>query len=502
MVTGRCDEPTVVFIDGSESGEPAVDWKPAQSLWGMSARDAENEIRRAAWNRLAGCLDRAGGRTADLLRHAEPQWASRRARAAWVPSWAPSESRQSPFVAGSERLPHRLSKPSPSPSTILAFRSGLRPKSTESLGTVSNLLVFNRFDALPTRNFQGSHFEGAGRLAAADLDPGKRIARASCASCTIGCEHIYAVAGNSAGVRLEYESLYALGPMCGVDDSEAVLAAARACDDAGIDTITTGATIAFLMQCSEEGLVEQRLPSGRALRFGDPAALIEAVTAILSGQGRLPDLLRAGSRRAAEQIGGRAPSFAPHVKGLELPGYDPRSLHTMALGLAVGTRGADHNRSAAYEADFSERTDRLRGGADSALFAIETEDRAAVMDSLILCKFLRGVFDDFYLQAAELLAAVTGWAITAAELHEVARRVVAARKCLNQREGWTNAEDTLPPSLLEEGEPCRESPRLSRERLETMIAAYYQARGWDQSGRLPLSLRQELALDSSAFGIH
>src|SRR5262249_45039506 len=142
------------------------------------------------------------------------------------------------------------------------------------LGTVANLLTFNRFEALPTRNFQTSHFEGAQRLAAVDLAPARRIARTSCAACTIGCEHVYALPAGRSGVRLEYESLYALGPLCGVDDPDAVLSAARACDDAGIDTITTGATIAFLMQCREEGLVGDRLePSGRPLRFGDGQAL-------------------------------------------------------------------------------------------------------------------------------------------------------------------------------------------------------------------------------------
>ena len=212
---------------------------------------------------------------------------------------------------------------------------------------------------------------------------------------------------------------------------------------------------------------------------------IEAIEALVSGRVGWVSYSRLGSRRAAERIGGEPPDFAPHVKGLELPGYDPRSLHTMALGLAVGTRGADHNRSGAYEADFSDRTDRLRGGAHSAALAIETEDRAAVMDSLILCKFLRGVFDDFYQEAAELLAAVTGWPMTANELRTIARRVVNARKCLNEREGWTSSEDTLPPRLLEQGDPRRGSPSLSRERLDTMIAAYYEERGWDDAGRVP-----------------
>jgi aldehyde:ferredoxin oxidoreductase len=172
----------------------------------------------------------------------------------------------------------------------------------------------------------------------------------------------------------------------------------------------------------------------------------------------------------------------------------------MALGLAVGTRGADHNRSGAYEADFSARTDRLRGGAHSAALAIETEDRAAVMDSLILCKFLRGVFRDFYAEAAEMLAAVTGWPMTVAELQTLARRVVNARKCLNEREGWSRREDTLPRRFLADtdGEPG--APALSAARLETMIAAYYHERGWDRDGRVPMTLRRELGLADPAFG--
>ena len=104
------------------------------------------------------------------------------------------------------------------------------------------------------------------------------------------------------------------------------------------------------------------------------------------------------------------------MKGLELPGYEPRTLQAMALGLAVNARGADHNRSGAYEADLSGRHDRLAGGEPHVAGAIETEDRAAIMDSLILCKFLRGVFDDPFAEWAALLAPVTGWDVDAAEL--------------------------------------------------------------------------------------
>jgi len=123
-----------------------------------------------------------------------------------------------------------------------------------------------------------------------------------------------------------------------------------------------------------------------------------------------------------------------------------------------------------------------------------------VMDSMILCKFLRGVFVDFYAESAEMLAAVTGWEVDAEELAVVARRVVNARKCVNSREGWTRHEDTLPPRFLSEAPTSPGAPFLSRGRLDSMIAAYYQARGWSADGQVPRQLRRDLHLDDPAFG--
>ena len=151
----------------------------------------------------------------------------------------------------------------------------------------------------------------------------------------------------------------------------------------------------------------------------------------------------------------------------------------MALGFAVGSRGADHNRSGAYEADFSTEADRRHGTPESARLAVETEDRAAVMDSLILCKFLRGVFADFYAESAGLLQLVTGWDVTADELRKTARRIVTAKKLFNVRKGWTPAEDTLPKRFLSQALPDGLAPgaSLPAQRLSEMIAAYYRERG-------------------------
>jgi aldehyde:ferredoxin oxidoreductase len=188
------------------------------------------------------------------------------------------------------------------------------------------------------------------------------------------------------------------------------------------------------------------------------------------------DLLAEGSRRAAMTIGHNTMAFAPQVKGLEIPGYEPRALQTMALGFAVGSRGADHNRSGAYEVDFSDKVDRRHATLDAVRHAIETEDRAALMDSLILCKFLRGVFSDFYGEAAEMLRRVTGWDVTARELHETACRIVAAKREFNVLAGWTAEEDTLPERFLSAPLPNDPAARLTPERLQQLVAEYHRLR--------------------------
>jgi aldehyde:ferredoxin oxidoreductase len=199
----------------------------------------------------------------------------------------------------------------------------------------------------------------------------------------------------------------------------------------------------------------------------------------------LGTLLAQGSRHASRTVGGGSEAFAPHVKGMEMPGYEPRTLHAMALGLAVNARGADHNRSGAYEADLSGDLDRLDGGDAHVAAAIETEDRAAIMDSLILCKFLRGVFTDPFAEWADLLSGVTGWDVTADELHDTARRIVMAKRIYNIREGWRTDDDWLPDRLLNEPVtlPSGRVATLTADRLRAMIDAYYRARGLDPQGR-------------------
>jgi aldehyde:ferredoxin oxidoreductase len=346
-------------------------------------------------------------------------------------------------------------------------------------------LTFNRLGTLPTRNFQEGAFESAAAISPEVMGATHERTRASCAACTIGCEHIFHLpesdGAGGVGVRMEYENLFALGSLCGMADPNIVLAASNACNRLGLDTISTGATIAFAMECAERKLID-----APDLRFGQGPAFLRMIEEIAFRRG-LGDLLAEGSRAAAIQIGQGSAAFAPHVKGLEIPGYEPRALQTMALGFAVGTRGADHNRSGAYQVDFSESVDRLAVGTEAVPLAIQTENEAALMDSLILCKFLRGVFDDRLAAMAEMLELVTGWDLSAKELTATARRIVTAKKWYNIRQGWTPAEDTLPDRFFAEELQGGTSAgaRLSRDQLQTMITAYNRARGWSADGFPP-----------------
>ena len=320
------------------------------------------------------------------------------------------------------------------------------------------------------------------------------MARNSCASCSIGCEHIYARKGGGSQ-RMEYENVFALGPLCGVADPDDVFAASARCDELGIDTISAGGTIAWAMECVERGLIDAPW-----LRFGDGAALLRALDEIGDPQARPRGAagpgLAAGRRRWS---GSGSIDFAAQVKGLEMPGYEPRSLQSMALGLAVNARGADHNRSGAYEADLSGELDRFAGGSAHVAAAVDTEDRAAVMDSMILCKFLRGVFEDPFTEWARLLALVTGWDLDAAELHATARRIVRAKRAFNLREGATAADDTLPVRMLET--PLElgsgRTAALSADRLRAMVAGYYAgARVWTRTARVAPADLADLLLDA------
>jgi aldehyde:ferredoxin oxidoreductase len=489
VLRGCCSEPSVLMIDGS-----SVRLAPAGDLWGLAAADAEAELRRRtgpAWRVAA--IGPAGER---VVRYATLSHDGRHAGRGGLGAVLGSKWCKAVMVRA------RTKVASADPPAVLAAAKDLRRRSFgqatakyRELGTMANLLAFNAISALPTRNFSAASFDGAEALSAEQIGELRQVARNSCASCSIGCEHLYKSRGDKQ-VRMEYENVFALGPLCGVNDPDTVIAASGRCDELGLDTISTGGTIAWAMECAEKGLIDAPW-----LRFGDGEALLRAIEEIGAREG-LGDLLAEGSRFAARMVGRGSEAFAAHVKGLELPGYEPRTLQAMALGLAVNARGADHNRSGAYEADLSGAHDRLRGGEPHVRGAIQTEDRAAIMDSLILCKFLRGVFEDPMPEWARLLNTVTGWDTDADELTRTAQRIVMTKRLFNLREGWTREEDWLPERFLSEPlalDSGREAT-LSPATLESMISSYYRGRGLESTGLPRAETLSELDLAGLGTG--
>jgi aldehyde:ferredoxin oxidoreductase len=481
IIHGRAVQPSVLLIDNG-----AIRLEPADDLWGRTIPAATELLRTRFGSGWAFAVIGPAGE--NRVRFATISHDNRHAGRGGLGAVLGTKNLKAVAVRGTHRTAVA------DPAGVIAAAKELSARSLgpatakyRDLGTIANLLTFNRLNALPTRNFTAGQFEAAEIVAGEAFNQLHRVARASCAACTIGCEHLYLPSRNPAETptRLEYESLFALGSLCGIADRDIILQAARYCDDVGLDTISAGATVAFAMECGERGLLAD---SGLAFGRGDTLLTLLERIAWRDGLGAM---LAEGTRRAATAIGGEALDFAPQVKGLELPGYEPRNLHAMALGFAVGSRGADHNRSGAYEVDFSPQADRRQGDERTALLVVETEDRAALIDSLILCKFLRRVFTDFWAECADVLQQVTGWAMSAEELRAVARRVVTTRKRFNIREGWTPSEDTLPPRLLTTEVPGGGS--LSAEQLRDMIRAYNTARGWTPDGWVPAEAGEPLA---------
>ena len=465
VVVGRAARLSTLVIDDGN-----VRIEPAEDLRGAACGATEAAIKeRLGGDYQVAAIGPAGERA---VRYATISHDGRHAGRGGSGAVLGSKNLKAIAVRGTKRCEWAQPKELANYSKALSTRSfGPATAKYRELGTAANLLTFNRLGVLPTRNFQSGTFEDAPAISAEELRQTRRRTRASCVACTIGCEHIYSL-GEDKGVRLEYESLFALGPLCGVGDADAVLRAARLCDDLGIDTISAGGTIAFAMECVEREWLDEPW-----LTFGSGNAVLRAIELVGRREG-IGDLLAEGSRRAAAAIGHDSIRFAPQVKGLEIPGYEPRALQTMALGFAVGARGADHNRSGAYEVDFSDKVDRRNVTVDAVRYAIETEDKAALMDSLIVCKFLRGVFEDFYSEASEMLNLVTGWNTTADELRETARRIVHTKRQFNLQSGWTPEEDTLPDRFLDKALESDPAATLSREQLGSLVTEYHRQRGW------------------------
>ena len=495
IIMGKSATPCLLSINDGE-----VEYLDATDLLGMSTSETERAVKERLGRRTrVACIGPAGE---NLVRFASVTNDGGRQAARTGPGAVMgTKNLKAIAVRGTQAVPVQDYDALNAIGRDLTRRSlGPATEKYRTLGTMANVSVFNSLGTLPTHNFQQSTFDAADNVSAERFHQTHFVKNAHCANCTIGCEKVLVTddddKGKRAKGRMEYESAFALGPLVGVSDANAVIRASVMCDDLGMDTISAGATIAWAMECFEKGILTAADTGGVSLRFGSGDALLECARLIGERKG-IGGLLAEGSLRASQIVGQGSDAWAMQVKGLEMPGYEPRSLKTMALGLAVSTRGACHNRSSAYEADFSAKVDRLAVDDRRGRIAADGEDFSAVLDSLIWCKFLRKAFDDLYEESAEIYTHITGWDMCADDLRLAGERINNLKKQFNIREGWRRADDTLPPRVFQETLPTGVAAGvgLDKQDLDMMIQGYYRARGWRKDGTIPMGKLHELELD-------
>jgi len=371
-----------------------------------------------------------------------------------------------------------------------------------TLGTPENVLVLNALGALPTRNFSQVTFEGAEKVSGEYLNERYIKKIIGCATCGMRCDHIGVVPEGpykGATARVEFECLWALGPNCGVDRLDAIIEAIYQCDYYGMDGISAGVIVSFAMDCYENGILTKKDTDGLDLRFGNAEALVETVKRMGSRKEWLGDVLAEGTMRAAEKIGKGAVKYANHIKGLELPGYALRTLKTAALGFSVSFRGACHLRSGAYSPDVKGKVDRFKIEKGRGKLVMDGEDIYNVVDSLILCKFSRGVFYEGLNEMAKYYTLATGIEMTAEELGQAGERINNLARVLNIREGkGTREYDTLPWKIMNVPVPDEgvfKGVYVNQKEFDIGLDDYYEVRGWTKEGIPTVEKLKELGLN-------
>jgi aldehyde:ferredoxin oxidoreductase len=394
-------------------------------------------------------------------------------------------------------------KPDEFMDMVKEFHERMKGPATQkyrTLGTAENVLVHNALHCMPTRNYNNAHFEGADKVSGEVLNE-KFVAKIiGCSSCAMRCEHEVVVPeGPYKGTmtRMEYETLWAMGPYCGIDRLDVIIKGMELANYYGMDAISAGVIAGFAMDCYENGILTQKDLDGIDAHFGNSEALIQLLEKMGKREG-IGDILAEGVRIAGQKIGKGAEKLAQHIKGLEVTGYDLRCLKTAALGFAVSFRGADHNRHGAYAFDVKGKVDRLKAEKGRGKMVRDMEDTYALIDSFIVCKFSRGTYYKELPDMAKLYNLVTGIDMTPEELKRSGERVNTVARLINIREGLGRKDDTLPWKVMNVPIPDEGPVKgafVSQEELDVLLDDYYESRGWTLEGVPTAEKLKEIGMD-------
>jgi aldehyde:ferredoxin oxidoreductase len=384
--------------------------------------------------------------------------------------------------------------------------SSLRESARETLrkhGTPILVSSCEEVGDLPVKNWDLAVWkEGAARIGAPTYTRELHSRSWPCMHCPVGCHrHIETQYEGEEieGAGAEYETLGMLGSNCLVDDLSVISKANDICNRLGIDTISAGAYVSFLMDCYENGLVAEEDLNGKKAQWGDGKFVIDMVNEIGRREG-VGALFAEGIRNAADKIGKEARKLTVDVKNLDLPAHDPRSYFSLALNYATGVRGACHLRGYPHigeggmllpEVGLNETPERFNLKEQVKLTAL-FQDLAALHDSLVICIFIP--ITGLSLQdTSNFLNTITGWDTSPQELMKAGNRIVTLQRQINVRDGLSRKDDKLPAKMYR---PAEEGFRKGKvpEPFEATLALFYEYRGWDEEGKPKTEKLAELSI--------
>jgi aldehyde:ferredoxin oxidoreductase len=336
----------------------------------------------------------------------------------------------------------------------------------QKMGTPMMVAINNKLQSFPTRYWAKGSFEKWPSISSDYMLAHFEVKASPCPTCFLRCTKMSRILeGRHAGLTLEgpeYETIFAFGGLNEVDSLEEIAWLNDLCDRLGLDTMSAGNLAGFAVEAYSRGKTDF------AIDYNQPDRMAELFELIASRRG-IGDLLARGIKPASEELG--LAELAVHVKGLEPAGYDPRPLKGMGLSYAVSPRGACHLRSTFYKAEIGGQIDKdqIEG---KARLVVDYEDRCALLDCLILCRFYRDVIQ--WEELARIIETTTGMVLSKRELELWVNAVIQGTRAYNRREGLGPETDTLPPRLLTE--PTAEGASLNRAQLEVMLREYNSIR--------------------------
>ncbi len=483
VLTGRAAAPSYVVVD-----EAGARLEPAAALWGRPTRDTVHALLAAEGaDADAIAIGPAGERRVRFAALAH-YWKNREAVSGrgGLGAVLGSKNVKALVVKGARKT--EVADPAALKALLEETREPLK-KGTQALSTFGTPFLvgpINALGALGSYNLRDEVFAGARRIGGEEMKAHYHDRDTTCLKCPVACGKQYAIReGEFAGTRAkmpEYETIFALGPMLGIAEPEALILANDLCDLLGLDTITMGVTLAFVCEALERGWLtsgEVGVPFG----WGDWRGMLKLVEMTARREG-FGDRLAEGAWRLAESVHPEGTRLVYAVKRLELPAHSARALKGLSIGYATATRGGSHHDTRPTP-QYAPTFDR-RGTGDKPGFAARSQHFTAVGDSLVLCRFTSERGFGLYVDEpyARMVRAITGWDVSAEELERVGERIVNLERLFNVREGVRRAQDTLPWKVMHE--PIPEGPSAGMycppAELATMLDAYYALRGWDDDG--------------------